>query len=329
MLVIVALALVPVLTTLNAMTVEVAKTLIEIGRGDDLHFECNYKTTAVNKDNLNIEWIRLQEPQEGLIDVIQYFYDGIYSIGNLYKDRANFTGNVNDNDCSITIKKTQMTDSGTYVIEVKTPFDLQGDRKQTIEVIVLVPPSPPVCKIEGKSEIGQTVKLTCHSEEGSPAPVYTWQSYNSQNQPRSLPPMSTQEKDDLVLKNISVTTSGFFICTSTNKIRASTCNITLAVMPPSMNIGFYGGIIGGAVGVLIILGIIVYCCCCRDDEKRPEDYEMEEPHQEDEEPPEGVSRRTYHDDDPNEDGRSSPNSSARAPLAPPNKPTYVPENYEV
>ncbi|XP_062906688.1 cell surface A33 antigen-like [Mobula hypostoma] len=335
MLVAVVLSLVSVLPTLNAMTVRVSQTLMEIAQGDDLNLECKYTSITTRRENFNIEWIRIGESNDDLIDVVQYFSGGFYSIGKLYTGRVNFTGNVETDDCSIIIKNVQVADSGPYVIEVKTPLDLEGNRKETIEVIVLVPPSPPVCSIEGTAEYGQTVKLTCHSKEGSPAPVYSWKSYSPQNQLRQLPQTSVQEADGLVLKNISATSSGFFICTSKNKIRESTCNITLAVMPPSMKIGLYGGIIGGAVVALIILGIIVYCCCCRSEEKMPEDYEMNDPQHEEEELSERDSRKNdyrgvYHDDDLSEhDGRSSPHSSTRAPLAPPNKPRYRPENYEV
>ncbi|XP_059824468.1 cell surface A33 antigen-like [Hypanus sabinus] len=337
MLIAVILSLVSVLPTLNAMTVSVSQTQIEIAQGDDLNLGCKYTSITTRRDNLNIEWIRLEEePNEELIDVVQYFSGGVYSIGKLYTGRTNFTGNVETDDCSIIIKNVQVADSGTYVTEVKTPHDLQGVRKRNIDVIVLVPPSPPVCSIDGTAEYGQTVKLTCHSKEGSPKPVYSWKSYSPQNQLRQLPQTTVQETDGLVLKNISATSSGFFICTSKNKIREATCNITLAVMPPSMKIGLYGGIIGGAVAGLIILGIIVYCCCCRNEDKMPEDYEMDDPqHDEEEELSERDSKRNdyrgaYHDDDRNErEDRSSPHSSTRAPLAPPNKPKYVPENYEV
>lgn len=39
------------------------------------------------------------------------------------------------------------------------------------------------------------------------------------------------DKGVLSLFNISKETSGFYICTSSNKIRSATCNLTLAVMP--------------------------------------------------------------------------------------------------
>lgn len=49
-----------------------------------------------------------------------------------------------------------------------------------------VAPSKPECKIVGTAEYGQTINLTCFSQEGSPKPTYTWQSFSVQNEPRVL-----------------------------------------------------------------------------------------------------------------------------------------------
>ncbi|XP_048396935.1 cell surface A33 antigen-like [Stegostoma tigrinum] len=336
----VGLALFTVLTATDAVNVVVNSKNIEIGRGDELVISCQYSVNTAARDLLNVEWYKLpDDPEEGLTDVVQFFHGGYYKAGKMYEGRANFTGNVDVDDCSIKIANSLMTDSGTYEVEVKTPLDLEGKRKGTVEVTVLVPPSPPVCTIKGKAEYGQTVKLTCHSAEGSPKPTYSWQSFNGMNQPRQLPQMSSQEPDGLLLKNLSAETSGYFVCTSRNKIKTVSCNITLAVMPPSMNLGFYGGIIGGAIAVIVILGIIIYCCCCRD-EKAPKDYEMGDQHhhreyEDEEELPERNSakhdnRGAYYDEVPYEnEGENSPRPIVRTPLAPPNKPRYVPENHDV
>lgn len=100
------------------------------------------------------------------------------------------------------------------------------------------------------------------------------------------------------LYNISKETSGYYICTSTNKIRSATCNITLAVMPremkqlswnvefhknaslqqcvtkcvtlifrlfnpaASMKIGSTAGIIGGVAALLTVVIITICCCYC-------------------------------------------------------------------
>lgn len=48
--------------------------------------------------------------------------------------------------------------------------------------------------------------------------------------------LCVSEDGILSLYNISKDTSGYYICTSRNKIRAATCNLTLAVMPRKRNI---------------------------------------------------------------------------------------------
>ncbi|CAI9563374.1 unnamed protein product [Staurois parvus] len=166
-----------------------------------------------------------------------------------------------------------MEDNGTYRCEINLPNDRSGTRQAKMDLLVLVLPSKPDCAIVGTAEIGQAIQLTCASKEGSPVPQYTWQIFSPQNTLRTLPATATIEGGVLSLKNISTETSGFFICTSTNKIGQDSCNMTLSVMQPSMNIALYAGVIGGSLAGIIVIGIIAYCCCCRDREEK-EDYEM-------------------------------------------------------
>lgn len=132
-----------------------------------------------------------------------------------------------------------------------------------------MPPSPPICRIEGEAAYFHNITLTCKSEEGSPKPVTEWKTYSTENTPRPFPPKTTEsmpfisslilkyvslvrqslfpysywhflayffnlhfaEDGALYLFNISRETSGFFVCTSTNEIGSNHCNLTLAVMP--------------------------------------------------------------------------------------------------
>lgn len=109
--------------------------------------------------------------------------------------------------------------------------------------------------------IGNNIQLTCQSQEGSPAPQYSWKSYDVLHQERQVPPVTGQT---FTLKNISTEMSGYYICTSSNEVGTESCNITVAVRYPSMNVALYAGIAGGAVAALIVIGVIVYCCCCRE-----------------------------------------------------------------
>ncbi|NXN53154.1 GPA33 protein, partial [Rynchops niger] len=176
-----------------------------------------------------------------------------------YENRIQFSGDVSQGDISITINAVTMEDNGTYACNVRLRND-PPRQTPTLALFVLVAPSKPECQILGTPEYGQTINLTCISHEGSPKPRYTWQSFNVQNEPRVL---QTTEGEQITLKNISADTSGFYICTSANTVGKESCNMTVSVVPPSMNIALYAGIIGGVVAAIIVIAILAYCCCCR------------------------------------------------------------------
>lgn len=121
-------------------------------------------------------------------------------------------------------------------------------------IVLPVAPSPPICRIQGKVEYWQDITLTCLSEEGSPKPIHEWKSYSVENIPRPFPPKTINSKNlfyllssaapsmclcglcvaedgALSLFNISRETSGFYICTTSNRIGSARCNMTLAVLP--------------------------------------------------------------------------------------------------
>ncbi|KAL0204470.1 hypothetical protein M9458_002488, partial [Cirrhinus mrigala] len=122
--------------------------------------------------------------------------------------------------------------------------------------------------VDGKAEYFQDIKLTCSSAEGTPTPIYN-------NVPRQPPPKATEQNGVLSLFNISIDTSGFYVCTSSNEIRSATCNLTLAVMPPSMTLSTAAtaGIIAVGAAALLLVGIAIFCCCRRRRDKE-EEYAM-------------------------------------------------------
>ncbi|KAJ8789059.1 hypothetical protein J1605_004982 [Eschrichtius robustus] len=103
------------------------------------------------------------------------------------------------------------------------------------------------------------------------------------------------------LKNISTEMSGYYICTSSNDVGTESCNITVAVRPPSMNVALYAGIAGGVAAALIIIGIVVYCCCCRETGKA-EDAEVTRPNRAGyQEPPEQLTELSRRQEEEGED----------------------------
>ncbi|XP_073903686.1 cell surface A33 antigen isoform X2 [Castor canadensis] len=205
-----------------------------------------------------------------------------------------------------------MDDNGTYECSVSLMSDLDGTSRSRIRLLVLVPPSQPDCGIEGETVIGNNIQLTCKSSEGSPDPQYSWKSYDTLNQERPLVPPVTDQT--VFLKNISTDTSGYYICTASNEVGTASCNITVAVRLPSMNVALYAGIAGGVVAALIIIGVIVYCCCCREDDKT-EVKDTERPNRAAyQEPPEQLKelsrdREEEEDDYRHQDQRSSGHES--------------------
>ncbi|KAM4797011.1 cell surface A33 antigen [Rhinophrynus dorsalis] len=314
-----------VLMTASAINVQTPQKVVEAARGKSAKLPCNYQTTA-DRSGGSVAWKTFPAQDE----VTTYYFGFDPSNGTAYQGRVSFSGNVKDNDASIVIDQLTMQDNGTYQCEVTIRQDRAGTPIAKMDLIVLVAPSKPDCGIVGTAEYGQVIKLTCNSREGSPAPDYTWKSYTPQDVERQLPLTSVIEGGELTLKNISMDTSGFFICTSSNKIGKESCNLTLAVMPPSMNIGFYAGIIGGSVAGIIVIGIIAYCCCCRDKEDK-DDYEMAEREEED---PEDVpqqkiyqkpqkQQRYEEEEDDDDDYQDRSSSRAGPPLPPGNKPRLV------
>ncbi|KAM4683540.1 cell surface A33 antigen [Amazona ochrocephala] len=255
-----------VLVTVHGLTVEAPAKETKVARGNNVTLRCQFKTEASIDSGDIVVWRKLASVD----DAVTRYFDGLVQYGTGYENRIQFTGDVNAGDASITINAVTMADNGTYACSVRLRND-PPRQFTTLSLFVLVAPSKPECKVLGTAEYGQTINLTCNSHEGSPKPRYTWQSFSVQNEPRAL---QTTEGEQITLKNISADTSGFYICTSTNVVGMEFCNMTVSVMPPSMNIALYAGIIGGAVAAITIISILVYCCCCQT--KKEKDYEMTE-----------------------------------------------------
>ncbi|XP_029434831.1 cell surface A33 antigen isoform X2 [Rhinatrema bivittatum] len=222
-------ALCTVLATAFAIQVKTPPKL-EAARGRNVTLSCSYETTVTDRNAANIQWKKILPTQE---EVISYFFgsSSMTTTGDSYKDRTAFTGKPDTNDATITISQLTMEDNGTYQCELTIPQDRKGHTFSNVDLLILVAPSKPECAIVGTAEYGQDIQLTCASREGSPVPTYAWQSFTPQNQLRQLPQTAVIAGGQVTLKNISAETSGFYICTATNKIAKDSCNITVAVIP--------------------------------------------------------------------------------------------------
>uniref|UniRef100_A0A8C4HZ27 Ig-like domain-containing protein n=1 Tax=Dicentrarchus labrax TaxID=13489 RepID=A0A8C4HZ27_DICLA len=288
------------LSGVGSVTVDIPKDLYEYARGDNITLPCTFI------------------PKPGFTPTLSLILTHYYPVGNtditsLYEGRASLDVDVKQGKANLKLSSIKLADNVNFECRLQIPRDDEGKRADRARLVVLVAPSKPLCKIQGKTEYGQNINLTCLSEEGSPTPTYKWESRDVRNMPRIRDPRTTDKGGILSLYNISKETSGYYICTSSNKIRSATCNITVAVMPPSMNIGSTAGIIGGVVFLIILLLIIGICCFCCRKKKKEEEYAMrvrEEEYSDKEPTRNGEGRHA----DWQEDIQGNKDSRARSPV---------------
>ncbi|KAM6154289.1 cell surface A33 antigen [Erethizon dorsatum] len=294
--------------TVDAISVETPQNVLRAARGESVTLPCTYSTSALDRNGF-IQWDKLLQSHTERV-LTWTFGTQAYFYGDRYKNRVKMAGGAEQSDASITIDQLSMDDNGTYECSVSLLSDLQGTSRSRVRLLVLVPPSTPDCHIEGETVIGNNIELSCQSEEGSPAPQYSWKSYDAERQERSLP--SPASGQSLLLKNISTLMSGYYTCFSSNEVGTKNCSITLTVRPPSMNVALYAGIAGGVVAALIIIGIIVYFCCCRDMDKKAEDKEGARPDRAAyQEPPEQMQEFSREREEDNENRHEDQRSSGR------------------
>nr|XP_040022181.1 cell surface A33 antigen-like isoform X2 [Gasterosteus aculeatus aculeatus] len=303
-----------VLSGVDALNVNIPTKLYEVARGDNITLPCKFiPKTPGTPQFVVITWYGEgvnTDPDETLI-VTYYSAGDITDVKPLYEGRVSLDVDIKTGKADLKLSSITLDDNKEFRCQVQIPEDKEGKLAGTTRLVVLVAPSTPVCAIKGNAEYGENVNLTCLSVEGSPAPVYTWKSLDVLNNP----PRTTDKGGIMSLYNISKETSGYYICTSTNKIRSATCNITLAVMPPSMKIGSTAGIVAGVAALLIVVIIGICCCYCRKKKlkKEEEEYAMgvrEEEHGDQKPAKNGVTQI----DDGQEDDRVHDDSSLRRPF---------------
>ncbi|XP_032076101.1 cell surface A33 antigen [Thamnophis elegans] len=259
-----------VVAAVHAVSVSGPSKAVHAIRGENVTLPCNFKSgPAEPKDFISWRGKTLGNGHTG--EFARKTFDGEEHFTPTYQDRLTFSTNFGKGDAGITFDRVTMQDNGTYecAVEIRNEFP---SKSVDLELLVLVLPSVPVCKVIGKKEYGQNINLTCNSDEGSPEPKYTWQSYDTQNQSRPLPGIAVG--GILMLTNVSINTTGYFICLSQNIAGQNKCNLTVAIVPPSMNIALYAGIIAGILAAVIIISVFIYCCCCR--KSKNKDYEATE-----------------------------------------------------
>ncbi|XP_040913689.1 cell surface A33 antigen-like [Toxotes jaculatrix] len=252
-----------VLPCCRSLQVSIPEKEYEVARGGDITMNCFFTPARPDFTTLILTWEAYPDNINDPVKSVATYYMNSpdTDIAPAYEGRASLEVDLQKQVSTLRLTKVTMQDSRRFQCSVMIPKDDEGTTAATTSLLVLVPPSPPICSIQGKAEYWHNITLSCISQEGSPKPIYKWTSYNVQNIPIQFPPKTTENDGVLSLFNISRETSGFFICTSTNRMGSASCNFTLAVMPSSINEASIAGIVGGVLAGLLVLGILIFCCC--------------------------------------------------------------------
>ncbi|KAM8976948.1 LOW QUALITY PROTEIN: immunoglobulin superfamily member 11 [Pelodytes ibericus] len=240
-----------------SLEVIIEKENIQVARGQSAALFCSLTTSAA-LTNLNIIWTvtplsNANQPEQ----IIIYQGGQVFSNAAQFHGRVGFMQTMPSTNASIYINNTQLSDTGTYQCMVNNLPDRAHRNIGVVGFTVLVPPSDPLCNIQGSLDIGSDIMLTCSSEEGIPRPTYIWEKLDSSP---TLPASITQDQflGTILLRNISTASSGRYQCVSSNLMGARTCLLDLQIVAPQhQSVGLIAGAVAAGVLVLILCIVVV------------------------------------------------------------------------
>uniref|UniRef100_A0A3P9NXS0 Glycoprotein A33 n=1 Tax=Poecilia reticulata TaxID=8081 RepID=A0A3P9NXS0_POERE len=194
-----------------SVQVSIKEKEYRVAKGDDVTLTCTFTPANPIKKNFVLAWDVVGAPSVRCTKSKAEMFSGFpVDIAPSYEGRATLVVDVDNGVATLLLKKLTMEDSRYYQCSVRIPNDDEGTPIASTSVLVLEPPSKPVCTLQGQAEYFADITLTCKNMFMIRAGV---------------------NDGVLSLFNITKETSGFFICLSKNNIGSASCNFTLAVMP--------------------------------------------------------------------------------------------------
>uniref|UniRef100_A0A8C6SW90 Ig-like domain-containing protein n=1 Tax=Neogobius melanostomus TaxID=47308 RepID=A0A8C6SW90_9GOBI len=241
--------------------------------GDNATLPCHHQFPPSN--SLDIEWL-LQKPNSKQKVIITFFGGQVYT-NDAESTRLSFAGEYLGGDASLLISDLLLSDSGEYSCKVKTGGKYHWSQ---VNLIVLVKPSKPECRMDGKHLEGSDVKLSCKSSDGSDPISYKWERVLDKGKSLGkLPNLCTKIQynmewtDKIVtLRNLTMDSTGVYRCTASNDVGEESCTVEVT-MQHVRDVGMVAGaVVGISLGVLIVI-LIIWLVFRKKEKKK---YEEEE-----------------------------------------------------
>uniref|UniRef100_A0A667YVR2 Junctional adhesion molecule A n=1 Tax=Myripristis murdjan TaxID=586833 RepID=A0A667YVR2_9TELE len=144
-------------TGVCGFTVTTANNNVRVKENEGADLTCSY--SADFGSDARVEW-KFNDPKGSQVYV---FYDK--------KPTASYASRLTMFGDNLRFSKVTRKDNGEYDCEVSGNGKF-GEAK--VRLTVLVPPSPPVCRIPTSVTTGKGAVLSCHDGDGSPPPTYKW-----------------------------------------------------------------------------------------------------------------------------------------------------------
>ncbi|KAF7199773.1 V-set and immunoglobulin domain-containing protein 8b [Nothobranchius furzeri] len=248
---------------------------IQQPEGETVTLGCTYTPAAADTGDLDIEWSNVSPDMTQKDRLILSFTGGrvhYYSPG--FSQKMKFLSDPSQGDASVSISNVKAPDTGTYQCKVKKA---PGVDMRKVTLVVLAPPSPPRCWVEGGEEKGGPVSLRCKSQYGSIPITYVW----TREGGAAMPATATQnpESGELLIKNHTDSNVGVYVCNAKNSVGQAQCRYTLHAYNPTNRVGVIVGAVIGALLLfllLLLLILLLYFCCCKKRHQKESSNEIRE-----------------------------------------------------
>ncbi|XP_046493612.1 V-set and immunoglobulin domain-containing protein 2 [Equus quagga] len=240
-----------------AVEVQVPAEPLSTPVGEMAELTCSYSTSV--GDNFALEWSFVQpgEPISASHPILYFTNGHLYPTGSKAERASLLQDPPTRGVATLKLTDVHPSDTGTYLCNVNNPPDFYTNGLGLINLTVLVPPSRPLCSQSGQTSVGGSAALRCSSAEGAPRPVYNWVHLGSSPAPSPGSMVQDEVSGQLLLTNLSLTSSGTYRCVATNQMGSASCELTLSVTEPSKG-RIAGAVIGVLLGVLF-LSIAAFC----------------------------------------------------------------------
>ncbi|XP_030294943.1 F11 receptor, tandem duplicate 1 [Sparus aurata] len=232
-------------TGVSGFTVTTSQANVEVKENEGADLTCSY--SADFGSNARVEW-KFRDLRDSQVYVV---FDG--------KTTTPYAGRVTMySGHNLRFSKVTRKDNGAYDCEVSG----NGQFKETkVKLTVLVPPSPPVCRVPTSVTTGKTVILSCHDADGSPPPTYNWYKDNTllplepnkiqafKNYTYKLNPAT----GELAFAPVRKVDSGQYYCESVNKAGPPKSCKAMNMEVRDVNTG---GIVAGVIVALLLLALL-------------------------------------------------------------------------